>query len=129
MKTPEEQFDEKWEPRYKEHLKNSHNSPSPETRERLSTLETNHKNIMSLLEENKQEHKELRATLEDIKETLYQLPNILTEKFDERYADKKIEIELEKIKDKAENRSYEWLKYLITLILGAVVTIIISHYK
>lgn len=56
------------------------------------------------------------------------LPGKLINEMDDRYADKKTETEVEKIKTKMENRTYEWLKFLIGTIIGAIITIAITRY-
>lgn len=47
----EEEFDKKWNKVYFERVNEGHQEPSPETRERLAKLETNHTNLMEKIEE------------------------------------------------------------------------------
>lgn len=63
MKTPEQ--------KYKEWKKENtyHNYPSPETRERLSILETSQKNIMQEIQELKVMIKELRCEIKEVLDT------------------------------------------------------------
>lgn len=50
--------------------KNTHNEPAPETRERLTKLETNHQNLMEKIEENQKlnedAHKAIMVVVEKI---------------------------------------------------------------
>lgn len=89
----EKEFDEKWNPIYKERVKKSHGESAPETRERLAILETTQKLFM---EENKKEHRELMASQTDfhfeVKETLKEL----TDKLD-KALEKKAGIWVEKV--------------------------------
>lgn len=59
----EEEFDKKWNSRYKEHVSSGHDVPSPETRERLATLETNLDNFMDILKQSIQDNKEAHESL------------------------------------------------------------------
>ena len=61
----------------------------------------------------------LVKTVGDMAVSIASLPGDLTEKLDQRYANKNTEKQVEDIKTKMEARNYEWLKYLAGLIIGA----------
>lgn len=46
---------------------------------------------------------------------------------DTKYAQKWVEDEVYKIKDDREKRSYEWLKYVISAILGGLITYVVKN--
>lgn len=60
--------------------------------------------------------------LEKMALELAKLPDILSQRFDERYAVKSTEEEVYELKEKMENRNYGWLKYLVGIIVGVVLT-------
>lgn len=60
--------------------------------------------------------------LEDLAVQLAKLPDNLSQRFDVRYAIKSTEEEVSELKEKLENRNYEWLKYIIGLVVGFVIT-------
>lgn len=75
------------------------------------------------------EIKEVKDKVFEISLDLARLPELLAEKFDRRYAPITVTAEIEEIKTKQEinitninNRSYEWLKYLIMLGIGALMS-------
>jgi conjugal transfer/entry exclusion protein len=56
--------------------------------------------------------------LEDLAIQLAKLPDNLSQRFDERYAIKSTEDDVYELKEKLENRNYEWLKYIVGLVVG-----------
>ena len=56
--------------------------------------------------------------LEKMALELAKLPDVLSQRFDERYAVKSTEEEVYELKEKMENRNYEWLKYLVGIVVG-----------
>lgn len=46
---------------------------------------------------------------------------------DTKYADKSIEEEVKALREERERRSYEWLKYAITTVVGAGVAVLVHH--
>lgn len=89
----EEEFNKKWETHkiVQEAVEKAHSNPAPETRERLARLEINNQNMMDLLQDNKEEHKEIKESIEDIKSIVLELPEKMFEKADKRYASKPVE--------------------------------------
>ena len=86
MKHPQtnEEFDEKWDSRYKERVENSHTSPSPETKARLKALEDNQKLFMEKMNN-------LEEKIDDIRVKLTSLPKEIFDEADKRYASKLVE--------------------------------------
>jgi hypothetical protein len=41
----------------------------------------------------------------------------MSDKFDERYASKSVEQEVKTLKDESNKRTYEWLKYVVSLVV------------
>lgn len=75
------------------------------------------------------EIKEVKDKVFEISLDLARLPEALAEKFDRRYAPITVAAEIEDLKTKQEtnttnisNRNYEWLKYLIMLGVGALMS-------
>lgn len=81
MTKGEQQFDEKWDSRYKERVENSHTTPSPETKARLIALEDSQKKLMDKIDD-------LIETVNNIEISIAGLPEKIFEKGDERYASK-----------------------------------------
>lgn len=74
--------------------------------------------INNLREELMNEIRTLSKDVSDIRVDIASLPKLLADEFDKRYASKSVEEEVEKIKEKAEDRTYEWLKWFIMSIVG-----------
>lgn len=75
------------------------------------------------------EIKEVKDKVFEISLDLARLPELLADKFDKRYAPITVAAEIEEIKTRQEtnttniaNKNYEWLKYLIMLGIGSLVT-------
>lgn len=75
------------------------------------------------------EIKEVKDKVFEISLDLARLPELLADKFDKRYAPITVVAEIEDLKTKQEtnttniaNRNYEWLKYLIMLGIGALMS-------
>jgi hypothetical protein len=75
------------------------------------------------------EIKEVKDKVFEISLDLARLPEALAEKFDRRYAPIAVTAEIEEIKTRQDtnttniaNRNYEWLKYLIMLGVGALMS-------
>lgn len=118
MKELNDKYDKIYNEKYSD--VNLHNKPSPETIIRLKVLEDNQVKFMEKLDK-------MGCILEDIKIKIAELPEKVFEKADERYAEKKVEQGLEELKDKIDNRNYEWLKYVITAIVGAGLALLLAH--
>lgn len=83
--------------------------------------------INNLREELMQEIKDIKKSVGCIEIQIAKLPEVLSDKFDSKYAGKAIETnvnelskKVESLKEKSEQRNYEWLKYLIMLGVGAL---------
>lgn len=70
----------------------------------------------------------LTESVNDIKVDIAKLPELLSAKFDARYAKKEIEDEVKAlktindcIKEEGNKRTFSWLYFLVTLIVGSVV--------
>ena len=111
----ESDFDKKWNSKYMEKVSTEHLSPSPETRERLAKLETNHCNIMDYLKENKEEHKELFTIVKDIN---IKLDNALKEKADKS--------EVADLSNKVKELDTWKIK---VIAIGSVVVFIVTFFK
>lgn len=79
-----------------------------------------HETIMNKLDD-------FADTLKGVEISIAELPDKLTQRFDDKYASKKLEEdvnclneELSKMKEKNSDRNYEWLKYLVMLGIGAL---------
>jgi len=96
----ESEFDTKWREIYKERVRHSHDSPAPETRERLAILETNQNNIMEKLEEfqinNKEEHQDIVKSLAEFHTKTNLSMKEITDKLD-KALEKKAGIWVEKV--------------------------------
>lgn len=112
MKHPQtnEEFDKKWNPIYKEKINLAHDSPSPETRERLTALEINQQNIMEKLiefqEDNKEQHNKIVDSL-----------NKLEQKLDSAIEKKADKTEVDRIRG-----IIQWVSY--TIIGGVIVALL-----
>lgn len=121
----EKEFNEKWDPVYKQRIEASHLTSAPETRERLAKLEVNQINVMEKLIEfqkvNKEEHQDIIESLdkfhnrtnESIKEVINKLDDALDKKADKSEVDRIRGI-------------IQWVSYTIigTLLVGLVALII-----
>lgn len=76
--------------------------------------------INNLREELMQEIKTISKDVQDIKISIASLPEALSEKFDTKYASKALEDDVKRLKEKNEQRNYDWLKYVIMLGVGAL---------
>lgn len=70
---------------------------------------------------------EVMQELTDIKVAIASLPEVLANKFDERYAVKKTETDLDTLTKKLEARQYDWLKYSIATAIMFVITIYLQR--
>lgn len=104
----EKEFDNKWNSRYKERVSSDHYTPSPETRERLATLETNQTFMVQEITEIKQ------------------LVKGLDNKLDTVIACKADKSEVEKLSDSV--RDLEGWKIKI-IAIGSVVIFILTFLK
>ena len=88
------------------------------------------RNIVSRNEFNKQNNifmdklDDLTCKVNDILVKIAWIPERMSDKFDERYASKSVEEEVKTLKDESNKRTYEWLKYVVSL----VVWICISYF-
>lgn len=80
--------------------------------------ETTHLQMAMDIKELKQDNKDIKISIQGIELSIAELPKTLSDEFDKRYASKSVEEEVEKIKEKAEDRTYEWLKWFIVSIVG-----------
>lgn len=130
MKHPQtnEEFDKKWNPIYNKRVKDSHDMPSPETRERLVFLETNQKNLMDKLEENQilneKSHEHILQSMKEFHDsTNYAIEQIT----------KKLDVALEKKADKWVQVLIVWLGYTIgtglLAVLGGLIIKSIIHFN
>lgn len=105
-----EEFDKKWNKIYKDRVNQDHNEPSPETRERLSVLETNVSNFMDILKQSIQDNKEAHESLVDmVKGIENKLDSAL-----EKKADK---VEVDRIRG-----IIQWVSY--TIIGGVILALL-----
>lgn len=74
-----------------------------------------HETIMNKLDD-------FADTLKGVEISIAELPDKLTQRFDEKYASKTLEGDVKALKEKNEQRNYEWLKYLVMLAIGAFMT-------
>jgi hypothetical protein len=70
----------------------------------------------------------LVETVNDIKVSLAGLPQAILANADNRYASKSTENILSALKDKIENRNYDWLKWAIVTLVG-IIFIVIGVYE
>lgn len=89
--------------------------------------------FMEELKETKRDVKEVKSKLHQIDLRLAELPEVLADKFDSRYAQKRVEEDLEKLEKKQETfetesakKTYDWLKWLVGLVVGALFGIVVS---
>lgn len=54
------------------------------------------------------------------------IPEKIFEKSDAKYASKELEGAVEKIKEKQEQRTYDWLKYAIVTTIGMIVSVVVA---
>lgn len=101
-----------------ENKKTSHDKPSPDTLKLIGGINVT---LESLKSDIKYTSKAVDEQKESIKELSNEIKN-LPEKLDCKYANKSVETEVKALKDKQEARAYEWLKYLITAIVGGAIT-------
>lgn len=80
--------------------------------------------INNLREELMEKIDNIKEDVTNIRVDIAGLPKLLADEFDKRYASKSIEAEIEKIKEKSEERNYEWLKWLIMSLAGIVFGIV-----
>ena len=85
---------------------------------KLALLDERYKTMCQDINELKNDTKEIKDTVSGLKSSIDTLP----EKLDQRYAKKGLEEDIKKIMDKTESRNYEWLRYLIVLVIGALLT-------
>ena len=71
----------------------------------------------------------LEEKFDSLRLDVAQLPEKLIEKLDQRYASKQSEELVCQLRDKLEERNYEWLKYLITALIGAVISALLIKFK
>lgn len=89
--------------------------------------------FMEELKETKRDVKEVKSKLHQIDLRLAELPEVFADKFDSRYANKRVEEDLEKLEKKQETfenesakKTYDWLKWLVGLVAGTIFGIVIS---
>lgn len=123
-KSPEEQLDKKWEIHkvVQEAVTTAHYQPSPETKAELNNIKKEiasdkeaHKLIMDKLDK-------FGEKLEEVSITIAKLPEKILEKTDSKYASKNLEEEVRTLRDKTEQRNYDWLKYAIVTSVAALLT-------
>ena len=88
---------------------------------------------MEELKETKLDVKEMKGQLHTIDLRLVELPGALATMFDSRYAQKRVEEDLENLEKKQDSferesnkKTFEWLKWLVGLTVGTVIGIAIS---
>ena len=74
---------------------------------------TEHQTIMEQL-------KDFGDTLKKVEISIAELPQKILDKTDDRYASKSLEEDVRTLKEKDEQRNYDWLKYVIMLGVGAL---------
>ena len=82
------------------------------------TCDKNHSNIMDKFDL-------LKKEINEVNLTLAVLPEKLMEKMDGKYAGKYLEDKVEKIKEKQEQRTYDWLKYMVGTFIAMVLTLLV----
>lgn len=71
----------------------------------------------------------IEEKIESVRLEVAQLPEKLIEKLDSRYASKQAEEMILDLQQKIEQRNYDWLKYLITALFGAVISAILIRFQ
>ncbi len=86
--------------------------------------------FMEELKETKLDVKEMKGQLHKIDLRLVELPGALATMFDSRYAQKRVEEDLENLEKKQElferetnKKTYEWLKWVVGITVGLVIGI------
>ena len=74
---------------------------------------TEHQTIMEQL-------KDFGDTLKKVEISIAELPQKILDKTDDRYASKSLEEDVRTLKEKNEQRNYDWLKYIIMACIGAL---------
>lgn len=120
---------------------NAHSTPSPETinmfksmGEQFNDFKKEIKNEISTFGEKVDEmQKQINKSNISVIEKMAEIPSKIMEAADKKYASKILEIDLEKLKDsheklkeKQEERNYEWLKHLITAIISFGIAILLA---
>lgn len=75
-----------------------------------------------------QDIKEIKSTLSDLRVAIAELPQMIFDKADERYAAKAVETEILNLRTQQSNRTYDWLKTSALLIITIVLTLIFGKY-
>ena len=82
---------------------------------RFNTNATEHQNLMETL-------KEFGDTLKKVEISIAELPQKILDRTDGKYASKLLEEDVKDLKEKAEQRNYDWLKYFIITSITALLT-------
>lgn len=119
----EEELLKKWDVHQiiQEAIRTAHTTPSPETINRLKTLEDTQTIFMDKLDN-------LKEDIQEISISIAELPEKIFDKADHRYASKEIEEAVRNIQNKNNERIYQWLYYFVTALVGGIIALIISKY-
>jgi cupin superfamily acireductone dioxygenase involved in methionine salvage len=74
-----------------------------------------------------EEFNQIKNKLSGLEVKLAELPEKLIEKMDGKYSGKYLESEVKSIKDKQEQRTYDWVKYSIVTFVGVIITILMMR--
>lgn len=86
-------------------------------------------NIKPIMDDLKSFQKEMRSFQINMIQLVAEMPEKISRDAEAKFAGKSVEETVNGLKTTMETRNYEWLKYLITLIIGAVVTLLLSKIK
>ena len=86
-------------------------------------------NIKPIMDDLKSFQKEMRSFQINMIQLVAEMPEKIAREAEAKFANKNIEESVTTLKTTIETRNYEWLKYLITLILGALVAVFLSKIK
>ena len=81
------------------------------------------------IKECKETHSSLMNELTDIKVAIAELPEKILEKTDNRYASKSVEDIVNKLNEKSNNRTFEWLRAIVIAIVSAGLSLLIYKLK